>query len=97
MMTRITDYVDKIKITEENFEVYDRAERITRTSYMNCTNDDDFEGYIEVENVESLIEDLCDYIKDLEEKIKNMEQDIEDNYIHRPMSDYTGDSYDDRF
>ncbi len=90
-------FQDVIKITEENSEVYDRAERITRTSYVNCTNDDNFEGYIEVENVESMIEDLCDYIKELEEDIKNMEQDLEDNYIRKPWSEYTGDSYDDRF
>lgn len=97
MMARLTDYVDKIKLTEENYGVFITAENLLKTSYVNCTNDDDFEGYIEVEDVESMIEDLCNYIDDLEEKIKDMEQDIEDNYIPRPMSDYTGDSYDDRF
>jgi len=87
----------RIPINEENFGIYYDAEKILKTSYMNCTNDDECKGYIEDYEVESMIEDLCSYIDDLKEKIKDMEQDIEDNYIPRPKSDYTGDSYDDRF
>ena len=44
-----------------------------------------------------MIEDLtCEY-EVLQEKYEDLERDLEDNYIHRPMSDYTGDADDDRF
>lgn len=92
MMTRLTDYVDKIKITEENHGVYDKAERILITSYMNCTNDDNFEGYIEVEQVESMIEDLCNYIEDLEEEIRDLEDPPIDN-LGYPEEEYDREQY----
>ena len=44
-----------------------------------------------------MIEDLtCEY-EVLQEKYDDFKQDVEDNYVSRPMSDYTGDAYDDRF
>ena len=49
------------------------------------------------EDIVSMIEDLtCEYGV-LQEKYEDFERDLEDNYIHRPMSDYTGDVYDDNF
>lgn len=49
------------------------------------------------EDIVSMIEDLtCEYGV-LQEKYEDLERDLEDNYIHRPMSDYTGDVYDDNF
>ena len=33
----------------------------------------------------------------LEEQYNDLQKDLEDNYVSRPMSDYTGSSYDDRF
>lgn len=49
------------------------------------------------EDIISMIEDLtCEYGV-LQEKYEDLERDLEDNYIHRPMSDYTGDADDDRF
>ena len=44
-----------------------------------------------------MIEDLsCEYDV-LKEEYDDFKQDVEDNYVSRPMSDYTGDAYDDRF
>ena len=43
------------------------------------------------------IEDLESEIDRLEEKYNDLEEDLENNYTHRPMSDYTGDRYDDMF
>lgn len=49
------------------------------------------------EDIVSMIEDLtCEYGV-LQEKYEDLERDLEDNYIHRPMSDYTGNVYDDNF
>lgn len=50
-----------------------------------------------IEELISYIEDLVDKVEDLEDKYQTLQQNLEDNYISRPMSDYTGDSYDDRF
>lgn len=43
------------------------------------------------------IEELKDDLDELKREYEDLEDDLEDNYIHRPMSHYTGDSYDDRF
>lgn len=53
--------------------------------------------YMSIEDLISAYEDLLSDYEDLEEKHEDLEQDLQDNYVHRPMSDYTGDSYDDRF
>ena len=45
----------------------------------------------------SEVERLQDDINEKQREYEDLEQDLEDNYIHRPMSHYTGDSYDDRF
>mgnify|MGYP005977606567 FL=1 len=69
----------------------DKIEKITITDY-------DFKGnFLPSESITSIFEDLIYEIDRLEEKYEDLEQDMEDNYIKRPMSDYTGDRYDDRF
>ncbi len=69
----------------------DKIEKITITDY-------DFKGnFLPSESITSIFEDLIYEINRLEKKYEDLEQDMEDNYIKRPMSDYTGDRYDDRF
>ena len=69
----------------------DKIEKITSTDY-------DFKGnFLPSESITAIFEDLICEIDRLEEKYEDLEQDMEDNYIKRPMSDYTGDRYDDRF
>lgn len=69
----------------------DKIEKITITDY-------DFkDNFLPSESITSIFEDLIYEIDRLEEKYEDLEQDMEDNYIKRPMSDYTGDRYDDRF
>lgn len=51
----------------------------------------------EIEDLKSKIEELKSEIEEWQDKYQELEQDMKDNYIPRPMSDYTGDSYDDRF
>ncbi len=79
------------KLTDKELKIMNKASDITRTDYE--IYDNQIEGYLFVVAVEELI-NTVEYYK---QKIKELKQDLDDNYIHRPMSDYTGDSYDDRY
>lgn len=72
-------------------ELKTKIENITGVDYEFKDN------FLPSENIVSIFEDLIYEIDRLEEKYEDLEKDLEDNYIHRPMSDYTGDRYDDRF
>lgn len=52
---------------------------------------------VSIDEILDKLSELEDERLDLEEQLEDLKQDMEDNYIHRPMSHYTGDSYDDRF
>ena len=52
---------------------------------------------IRFEDLLNICQDLYYENQRLEEQIEELEQDIEDNYIKRPQSDYTGDFEDDRY
>lgn len=82
-----------------NKDLYEKASNITMTDYINNKKYNNGESYVYLDDYSmiTLIEDLLSEIDSLQEKYEDLEQDIEDNYIHRPMSNYTGDSYDDRF
>ena len=47
--------------------------------------------------ITTIIEDLIYEYEVLKEELEDFKQDMEDNYIKRPMSDYTGNADDDRF
>lgn len=79
------------KLTDKELKIMNKASDITRTDYE--IYDNQIEGYLFVVAVEELI-NTVEYYK---QKIKELKQDLDDNYIHRPMSDYTGNSYDDRY
>lgn len=87
-----------MKIDVSNYDVFERVSNITNTDYEIIWKDKkDLVGYIDEDGILSMIEDLICEIDRLKEEAEDREQDIQDNYIHRPMSDYTGDVYDDRF
>lgn len=52
---------------------------------------------ISVGDLIGCIENLDMEIDRLKEELEDEKQDKEDNYVARPRSDYTGDTYDDRF
>jgi DNA repair exonuclease SbcCD ATPase subunit len=52
---------------------------------------------VSVDEILNKLYELENDIEDLKEELEELKDDMEDNYIHRPMSHYTGDSYDDRF
>ena len=53
--------------------------------------------FISIDDLWATIEDMNWEIEHLEEQLHDLEQDLEDNYVPRKRSDYTGDSYDDMF
>ena len=69
-------------------------EKVTDITNFTYKSKGDFITY---EDVISIIEDLTIEYDVLKEKYNDFKQYVEDNCVSRPMSDYTGDSYDDRF
>lgn len=79
------------KLTDKELKIINKASDITRTDYE--IYDNQIEVYLFVVAVEELINTVEHY----KQEIRELKQDPDDNYIRRPMSDYTGDSYDDRY
>lgn len=50
---------------------------------------------VSIDELIELIQDLKGEYDSLQEQYDDLKQDMEDNYVHRPMSDYTGDARDD--
>lgn len=76
---------------EINKKLIEKVKKITGFDYKSKG------GLITYGDIVSMIEDLtCEY-NVLQEKYDDFKQDVEDNYVSRPISDYTGDAYDDRF
>lgn len=76
---------------EINEKLIEKVKKITGFDYKSKG------GLVTYDDIVSMIEDLtCEY-EILQEKYDDFKQNVEDNYVSRPMSDYTGDAYDDRF
>ena len=79
------------KLDKEELEMKKNISKITMINY-GLTGD-----FFPNESWKILAMDLLLEIDRLEEKLEDCEQDKEDNYIPRPMSDYTGDLEDDQY
>lgn len=87
-----------MRISVDNYDVFERVQNITKVDYEIIWKDaENIDGYIDEDGILAMIEDLICEIDRLKEEAEDREQDIQDNYIHRPMSDYTGDADDNRF
>ena len=76
---------------EINEKLIEKVKKITGFDYKSKGE------LVTYDDIVSMIEDLtCEYDV-LQEEYDDFKQDVEDNYVSRPMSDYTGDAYDDRF
>lgn len=64
-----------------------------------CDITTEFDGYayIEDEYIDSILEDLVTEYNAKDEELEDVKNDLENNYVSRPMSDYTGDRDDDRY
>lgn len=80
-----------MKVDESNFDTLDRASKITLTDYdIKWFDAENIDGYIEPNNVISMIDDLVHEISRLNEKIKDREQDIKDNYRRISVAEQVG-------
>jgi len=80
-----------MRVDENNFDILKRASDITLTDYdIKWFDAENIDGYIDGDNVISMIEDLIYEISCLNEKIEDMKRDIEDNYRRIPMSEQLG-------
>lgn len=75
-------------------EVYIKTNSLSSHIQKKYFNNKDI---ITIDDLISTLEDVDSELEELDDKYTKLEQDLEDNYVSRPMSDYTGDRYDDRF
>lgn len=72
-------------------DLYKEISDITMTNYEKVGD------FLPYDSIIPMFEDLLAEIHHLEEKYEDLENDLESNYKPLSRSDYTGDSYDDRF
>ena len=73
----------KYKLDKKDLENLKKVREITRTDYKVDEN-----GYIEVEDLTCIIDELLREIEHLEEEKKGIEQDRNDNYVPRFRDKY---------
>lgn len=77
-------------------DIYDKVCEITTTGYDPLIETDK-EVLLSANSIMSMLEELMWEVDSQKEKVEDLEQDIEDNYKPISRSEYTGDSYDDRY
>lgn len=75
-------------------KVYIKAEDLNKWIIRNLPQNQDL---YTINDLVGAIEDMDSEIESLKEQLEDLQQDLEDNYVPRKRSDYTGDSYDDRY
>lgn len=80
----------KYKLDEYWKNIEQKAEKITMTNY-----EVDYQDYIKVENLLSIIDDLIREIEHLKEEKEAIEQDRNDNYRPIPVKEQVGYSEKD--
>lgn len=74
-----------MKVTEDNYNILKKASDINSVDYeIKWTDAENLEGYIDPEELLSMVEDLVYAYEDKEEELRDLEQDLEDNY--KPIS-----------
>lgn len=74
-----------MKVDESNYETLDKVSKITLTDYeIRWFDAENIDGYIDANNLFSMIEDLLSEIDKLEEENEDIKNDIESNY--RPLT-----------
>lgn len=70
-----------MKVDESNYETLQKASNITFTDYeIKWFDAENINGYIEVDSLLSMIEDLICEIEHLQEKYEDLQQNMKENY-----------------
>lgn len=84
MILNIDDYNTITELTSMDYEPYK-------------VKNEEEKVFLTDEKIKDIIHDLICAVGVFEEKYTDLKNNVLDNYVPRKMSDYTGDSYDDRF
>lgn len=80
-----------MKIDESNYEILEKASKMTGTDYeIRWFDAENIDGYIEIETLINIIEDLICEVDRLQEEIEDIEQDKQDNYRPIPVAEQVG-------
>ena len=72
-------------------DLYKTITNLTMTDY------ELYGEFLPYDSIVPMIEDLLGEIHKLQEEYEDLQNDLESNYKPLSRSDYTGDSYDDRY
>lgn len=85
-----------MKVDESNFKILDRVSKITGNDYdIKWFDAENIDGYVDIKNVVSMLEDLVGEVERLEEEKEDLERDMRDNY--KPISASEMYDIDDRY
>lgn len=85
-----------MRINENNYSTLKRASEITGEDYdIKWFDAENFDGYIDTDELISIIDDLIYEVGRLEERLEDLEEDIRDNYKRIPISEQVGINDDD--
>lgn len=80
-----------MKVDETNYEILKKASDITLTDYEIMWFDaENVDGYIESDNLVSMLENLLYEYDKLQEKYDDLESDLESNYRAIPVAEQYG-------
>ena len=78
-----------MKVNEDNYDILRKAEKITGVdSDIRWFDAENIDGYIDEENLLSIIKDLIVEYHRKEEQLDDLEQDLRDNYEPRRYDPY---------
>lgn len=78
-----------MKVTEENYSILKKASDITNSEYeIKWTDAENIEGYVDPEELLSIIEDLTMAYEDTEEELRSREQYCEEYHVNRYKDEY---------
>lgn len=81
-----------------DFDLYNSITDITEMDYEPYSvNNEKDKVFLTDEKIKDIFQDLTCAVDVYIEKYTDLKNNVIDNYVPRKMSDYTGDSYDDRF
>lgn len=78
-----------MKINESDFDILDRASKMMGTDYnIKWFDAENFDGYIDKDDLIVMIDDLIREIDNLNERIEDIEKDRDEHYQYKEIDPY---------